>query len=810
MKISYTWLKDLIEIEQSAEETAELLTDLGLEVEGLDKFESVKNGLEGVVVGKVLTCKKHPNADRLQLTTVDIGAEKPVQIVCGAPNIAKDQKVAVATVGTTLYNAGEPWKIKKGKIRGEESFGMICSEKELGLGEAEDGILVLNKEEHSALKPGEALSNVYDVLVDQVFEIGLTPNRSDAMSHYGVARDLRAGLAQKEINKQLVSPSVSKFRVDNHTRNIPVIVEDSEKVTRYCGISISDIKVEESPVWLQNRLRAIGLTPRNNIVDATNYVMHELGQPFHAFDADRIRGQKIYVKTVEEGTKFITLDDETIELHKDDIMICDKEKPLCLAGVYGGKVSGVQENTTNIFLESAYFDAVSIRKTAKRHGFNTDASFRYERGIDPNFTDYALKRLVLLIQEIAGGSVSSDLNDFYPKKIEDHQVFLRYQKINSLVGQEINENELKAILSSLDIRVKNLTESGMGLAIPPYRHDVKREVDVIEEILRVYGYNKIGFGKKLNATIAENNPYDDYRVQKVISKQLAGQGFYEIMSNSLTDEDHIEFEENQKANNVEILNPLSHDLQILRQSIIPSGLESIAYNLNRKNKNLRFFEIGKTYHQENKTYKEHKHLCLFITGQQEAENWNSVDRKSDFFYVRGVLQGIFERLGITISFEAANYQLFSEGLALIAAKEKIGSFGVLKKAILKKYSIDQEVLVADLEWEKILDLLKAKPKMKLKPIVKYPAIRRDFALLLDEEISFVEVERLARQTDHKLLKEIGLFDVYQGGNLPKGKKSYAVSFKFLDEKKTLTDKKVDKIMKKLRTKFEEEFGAELR
>ena len=531
MKISYNWLQQFLKIDWPAEQTGELLTDLGLEIEGIESFQSVKGGLQGIVVGEVLTCEQHPNADRLKITTVNIGNKEPLQIVCGAPNVAKGQKVPVATIGTTLYTAeGEAWTIKKGKIRGEESHGMICAEDELGLGASHDGIMVLEPK----TKTGTQAAKLFDVENDQVFEIGLTPNRADAMSHFGVARDLKAGLLQKEINSELITPSVSSFHVENRTLKIDIDVQDKTLAPRYCGVTISGLKVEESPLWLQNRLKAIGLAPKNNIVDVTNYVLHELGQPLHAFDAAMIAGNKVVVKTLAKGTKFTTLDDVERELHEEDLMICDAEKPMCIAGVFGGANSGVTENTTSIFLESAYFNPVSIRKTAKRHAMNTDASFRFERGIDPNITEYALKRAALLIQEVAGGDITSDLMDFYPKKIQDFQVRMSFDSAKKLIGEEIPKETIKRILSSLDIKVNNVTETGLGLTVPAYRNDVQREADIIEEILRVYGYNNIKTTEKLNASISNTSKFEDYKLQNIIGNQLASQGFFEILSNSLT------------------------------------------------------------------------------------------------------------------------------------------------------------------------------------------------------------------------------------------------------------------------------------
>lgn len=807
MKISYTWLKDYLEIDNTPEEIGQILTDLGLEVEGIEQFESVKGGLKGVVAGKVLTCVQHPNADKLRVTTVDIGKDEPVQIVCGAPNVSAGQTVPVATVGTTLYDKENgAWEIKKSKIRGEESFGMICAEDELGLGDHHDGIMVLHKD----WKPGTPLSEVFEVLLDDVFEIGLTPNRSDAMSHYGVARDLRAGLIELGQSKSLIEPGVNKFNIENHTRNIPVEIEDSDLAPRYCSVTLSKISVKPSPKWLQNRLRAIGLSPVNNIVDATNYVMHALGQPFHAFDADQIEGQKIIVKTVEEGTKFTTLDGVERALSAEDLMICDTEKPLCIAGVYGGADSGVTNKTKTVFLESAYFNPVSVRKSAKRHGLNTDASFRFERGIDPNLTDFALKYLVILIQEIAGGVVSSSLNDVYPKKINNFEVFLRFDKLNRLTGQEIEQTKLKSILSSLDIQVKNITEAGMGLSVPAYRADVTREVDVIEEILRVYGYNRIHINGKLNAALVQNDKYGDHVIQKIIAGQLIGQGFYEIMSNSLTHHDHVRLNTYTAEQNVSLLNPLSKDLEVLRQSLLPGGLESINFNINRKNEDLRLFEFGKTYHQINGEFIEKKHLCLFATGRQQAEQWNATDQKNDFFFMKGVLQSVFTRLNRQLSFVSANGSVYSDGMVLRMGQTEIGHFGALRKNTVKKYGIAQEVIFADIAWDEVLQDLVRQPKILVRPIPRFPAVRRDFALLLDKKISFSEIEAIAYKTGGKLLKEVNLFDVYEGSNLPENKKSYAVSFTFLDENQTLTDKKIDKIMGKLRDRFEENLQAELR
>lgn len=808
MKISYNWLKQFINTDLSTNEADALLTDLGLEVEGVTNFESVKGGLEGVVVGHVTECKKHPNADKLKLTKVNIGEGEELQIVCGAPNVAEGQKVPVATIGTTLYDEkGEAWKIKKGKIRGEASHGMICAEDELGLGESHDGIMVLAED----LKPGTLLKDIFEVEIDQVFEIGLTPNRADAMSHWGVARDLRAGLIQLDKNTPLNTPAISNFHVEERSRKIAIEVKESKLAPRYAGVTISGVSVKASPTWLQNRLKAIGLKPINNIVDATNYVLHELGQPLHAFDADKIRGNKIVVQTLKKGTKFITLDEVERKLHEDDLMICDEEKPLCIAGVFGGLDSGVTQHTSSIFLESAYFDPVSVRKTAKRHGLNTDASFRFERGIDPNITEYALKRAVILIQEIAGGKVSSDIDDLYPKKIEDFQVFLSFKKINDLIGHEIDTNVIKNILSSLEIKVNNVTESGLGLTIPAYRVDVQREVDVIEEILRIYGYNNIPLNEKFNVSVSLTNKFDDHKIQQITAQQLVGKGFSEIMSNSLTTAKYTEFSNTISAENqVEMLNPLSQDLAVMRQSMLFSGLESIAYNLNRKNENLKFFEFGKTYHKYTEKYEEPKHLSLLVTGNKNPESWTNAIEKTNFFYFKGIVESILQRLGIkSTTIKTAKSSVFNEAITIFYNKKALVSFGTVQKSILKKFDIEQEVLFADFNWDEMLEASKTN-QFTFEEIPKYPAVRRDFALLLNEHIRFNELEEIALKLGKKLLKKVDLFDVYLGKNLPEGKKSYAIKFIFQDENKTLTDKQVDKLMSKFQQQFEKQLGANLR
>jgi phenylalanyl-tRNA synthetase beta chain len=808
MKISYNWLKQFLQIDWEAIKVGELLTDLGLEVEGIETKESIKGSLKGIVVGEVLTCIQHPNADRLKITSVNIGSADPIQIVCGASNVATGQKVPVATIGTTLFDDnGQGFKIKKGKIRGEESHGMICAEDELGLGKGHDGILVLNSE----IKVGTSGAEVFNIETDEVFEIGLTPNRSDAMSHFGVARDLKAGLLQQDVNLELISPSVSDFHVNERTLRIDVEVQNKDLIPRYCGITITDIEVKDSPEWIQNRLKSIGLIPKNNIVDITNYVLHELGQPLHAFDAQKIKGNKILVKNLAEGTKFKTLDSIERELSSEDIMICDGDSnPLCIGGVFGGMKSGVTENTTSIFLESAYFNPVSIRKTAKRHSLNTDASFRFERGIDINMTKYALKRAALLIKEYAGGKMGSDISDFYPEKLEDFQVFLSYENANRLIGQDIPRETIKKILASLEIKINSETEGGLGLTIPSYRTDVQREADIIEEILRVYGYNNIEFSHKLNTSISFDSNKED-KIENIVANQLSSLGFNETMANSLTKADYINLSENlSPEHNVEMLNPLSNDLKVMRQSLLFGGLESISYNINRKNNDLKFYEFGKTYHKYDTKYQEDKHLTLFITGNRTKDSWKTTNQISDFFYTKGLVISMLDRLGIrNLKNMPIKSDVFSEGITLSLGKIKLVDLGVVKKSILKEFGIKQEVLFADFNWQNLLKL-SSKKNITVSDLPKFPIVKRDLALLLDSKTEFKEVYNLAFQSEKNLLKDVDLFDVYEGNNLPEGKKSYAVSFLLQDETKTLADKQIDKIMQKLQQTFEKNLDAILR
>lgn len=808
MKISYQWIKQFVPTDWNADKTATLLTDLGLEVEGIEQFESVPGGLQGLVVGKIITAEKHPNADRLQVTTVDVGNDTPLSIVCGAKNAAAGLTVVVAPVGTTIYPIqGDAWTLEKGKIRGVESHGMICAEDEIGLGTDHSGIMIL--EDHH--QPGTPLNTLFDIEKDQVFEIGLTPNRSDAMSHYGVARDLRAGLKQQGIAKELIFPSTTGFAIDNRTNTISVDVQDAALAPRYCGITISGLSVQPSPSWLQNRLKSIGLKPINNVVDATNYVLHEIGQPLHAFDADRIEGGKINVRTVASGTKFTTLDGVERTLHPEDLMICDAKKPLCIAGVFGGLDSGVTDETKNIFLESAYFNPVSVRKTAKRHGLSTDASFRFERGIDIELVETALKRAALLIKEIAGGQITSEIEDLYPKKAEAQQVFLSYEKIKRLIGQEIPADTIKSILASLEIKILNSTETGMGLAIPPYRVDVQREVDVVEEILRVYGYNNIDYSSKLNASIAIVGKNDAHLVQKSMGEYLASVGYFEIMTNSLTaakKQESVPLAQDHKA--VDILNPLSQDLAQLRTSMLFSGLEVIKHNNNRKRNNQRLFEFGKTYVQTPQGRKEQMHLCLWGVGKQYDDQWITPAPSADFFAVKTSCEQLLQRCRISATHTSDEVRFpFRECLHYYSAEHLLFSVGLVDPKFTEPYDVKTPVAYAAIDWDQIQSML-LDEEIKFKSIPKYPSVSRDLALLVGENTTFEDLKSEAYRAIGDLLVEVALFDVYSGKNLAADKKSYGMRFTLSDAEQTLTEAQIDRSMKKLLTAFEQKFNAHLR
>ncbi len=810
MKISYNWLKQFIDIDWDANKTGELLTDLGLEVEGIEKYESLKGGLKGVVAGKVLEVWKHPNADKLSVTKVDLGDGEPVQIVCGAPNVAPGQIVPVATVGTVLYDKeGKEFKIKKGKIRGEISYGMICAEDELGLGNSHDGIMILDED----IEPGKPAYEVFDMETDDVFEIGLTPNRADAMSHLGVARDLKAGLTHLKIETKFNTPSVSKFNIDSKTLPIQVEVKDKDRCPRYAGITIKGVQIKESPQWIKNRLKAIGLQPINNIVDITNYVMHELGQPLHAFDAEKIHGHKIVIKTAEPGDKLTTLDGVERKLHPEDLIIYNEKSPMVIAGVYGGIDSGISDDTTDIFIESAYFDPVSVRKTAKRHGLNTDSSFRFERGIDPDITVYALKRAVTLIKEYADAEIVTDIIDIYPNKIEPFQISLSYQYLNTLVGNKIDKNIIKNILASLEIKITSETDNGLNLVVPPYRVDVQRPADIVEELLRVYGYNNIEFSSKVNASVEQSDKFASYKLENIVAELLRANGFTEIMSNSLTTPKYVELSSNTDKNaRVDILNPLSQDLSVLRQSLLFSALESVAYNLNRKQSDLKFFEFGKIYNKYgNEKYNEEKHISLVVTGNIYPENWQINTQKTGFYYLKGVIEAVFKRFGITdLVIKPNPNKDLTDSIVYEAQNKTLVELGKVSKRILKYFDINKDVYFADFDWNNLLNLIKTSSQVKFNEIPKYPSVRRDLALELNKEVSFKQLYDLAFDTEKKLLKGVNLFDVYEGDKIAEGKKSYALSFILQDKFKTLNDKQIDKVMQKISHNFEAKLGAKLR
>ena len=807
MKVSHNWLQQYLKIDISIEKQLELLTDLGLEVEGTTPFESVKGGLKGVVIGEVISCEPHPNADRLRVTQINLGADEPVQIVCGAPNVAAGQKVPVATVGSLLYDADDnAFEIKKSKIRGEVSLGMICAEDELGLGASHDGIMVLD----DALVPGTPCSEIFNIETDTVIEIGLTPNRSDAMSHMGVARDLKAGCNQIGVSSEWKTPHTDKFKITDTSNVITVEVDDTERAPQYYGLTLSDIEVKPSPEWLQNRLKAIGISPKNNVVDATNYILHDLGQPLHAFDAEKIEG-KIRVKTLASGTKFTTLDGIERELHQDDLMICDDNNPLCLAGVFGGQDSGVSDTTTSIFLESAYFNPVSIRKSAKRHGLNTDASFRFERGIDPEIGIYALKTAAILIQDIAGGKISSEIQEHTQPLTEKVNLFISYAKITQVIGSEIPKDTLIKILNSLEIEVYNVNEDGFAMTIPRYRVDVTREADVIEEILRVYGYNNIEVSSSLHTVFPSFDLKSPHKVEQTAAQLLVGHGFSEVMNNSLTNPAYAGLSKQlDDVAKVNLLNPLGQDLSQMRSSLLFSMLEVVQFNSNRQQKDLNIYEFGKTYSTFEKTYKESKRLGICITGNKHSELWNSPSTKSSFFDLKAIVINVLSRLGITaITEEVTTNDVFSEGLSLSLHKNVLVDFGVVQSKITKNFSVDAQVLYADFDWDTIYKYA-FKKEILIEEISKFPTSRRDFALLINSDVRFADLEAAAYKTDRKLLKRVSLFDVYEGKNLPDGKKSYGMSFYFGDPHKTLTDKNVDRIMQKLQKEFEDNFGATLR
>ena len=802
MKISHNWLRQFIKIDIPVDEISILLTNLGLEVENIETYESIKGGLKGVVVGKIISCSKHPNADRLKITKVDIGGDKNLSIVCGAPNVAKGQKVLVATIGTTLnmFN-GTSLKISKGKIRGEISEGMICAEDELGLSNNHDGILVLDKD----CKIGEAGASIFNIEEDVIFDIALTPNRADAMSHMGVARDLRAACILNDIPNEWNLPETSSFHVDNTQSTISIKVEDEHRCPQYHGITITNVKISPSPQWIQNRLKAIGITPKNNVVDVTNYLLHEIGQPLHAFDADKINGD-IIVRTCSSKTPFVTLDGNKRELNQEDLMICDIKKAHCIAGVFGGIDSGVEDQTTNVFIESAYFDPISIRKTAKRHGLNTDASFRFERGIDPEIGVYALKRAAILIRDLAGGIISSDIQEVTRPLEEPSKIFLSYNQLNKTIGQEIDEKKLNAILNALEIEINSVSESGIGMTIPRYRVDVTRPADVIEEILRIYGYNKIlDVPLKYEASPAYQWK-SLHKLESTIANKLNGQGFMETVNNSLTNPNAS----GDFYNPVKILNPLGKELSIMRQSLTINALQVIAFNLNRQNKDLKLYEFGNIYGVKDNNYHESKRLTLSLVGLSFNSHWDLKNPPNLFFYGKGVLIDLFQSLGYdNLNFDETNHPDFDIAFELIHRKKSYGHFGLISKKLKETYNIDEDIYIADLDWNKITEKAFLS-SLKYEDVPRFPVMKRDFALLIDKEVSFESLENISYKTERKILKSVQLFDVFEDEKLPKGKKSYGITFTFQDQNKTLTDKHIDKIMEKLKGNFIKEFNAELR
>lgn len=813
MKISYNWLNEYLNLTTSTEQTSEILTDIGLEVEKVETVEQVKGGLNGLVIGEVLEAVKHPGADTLKITKVNIGTET-LTIVCGAPNVDAGQKVVVATVGTILYTEdGESFKIKKSKIRGEESFGMICAEDEIGLGKGHDGIMVL---EDSA-KIGTPAAEYFDLKNDTVFEIGLTPNRADAMSHFGVARDLMVALKHKEIlpkEGKVCSPSVAEWKIDNNDLPISIEVKNTEACPRYAGVTISGIKVEESPEWIKTRLNSIGLAPINNIVDITNFVLHELGQPLHAFDAAKIEGNKVIVATATAKEKFTTLDETERELHEEDLMINNSSAPMCIAGVFGGLESGVSASTTSIFLESAYFNPVSVRKTAKRHGLNTDASFRFERGIDPETVVYALKRAALLIKEIAGGTISSEIQESYPTPIKNQIVEFNYEKCNNLIGKDIPTETIDSILENLDIKTISKDNGTLTLEVPAYRNDVLRQADITEEILRIYGFNNIPLPEKLNTSITYREKTDSRILLNTVIDRLSDNGFAEIMSNSLTKSSYLTAFESKKINlnyAVKMLNPLSSELDVMRQSLLFNGMESIIYNNNRKNNDLKLVEFGKTYFKYESGYEENQVLSLFVTGNETSENWDKTQQKVDFFSIKKEVINTLKRLGIFKNYQisATKNDLLAEGLAYSINKKPVVDFGKVSNKVLAHFGIKQPVYYAEINWDNVLALMMMN-KTKYKELPKFPTSRRDLSLLIDKTVKFEQIEEIASRVDRKILKEIGLFDIYEGKNLAEDKKSYAVSFLFQDENKTLVDKQIEKIMTKIQGELEAKLGASLR
>ena len=802
MNISFNWLSEFLKLDLKIDEVSNILTDIGLEVEGIKDYQEIKGNFEGLIVGEVIECSKHPNADRLKLTKVDVGSEI-LQIVCGAPNVDVNQKVVVATVGTTLYPLnGEKFKINKSKIRGEVSQGMICAEDEIGLGSSHDGIIILDNK----IKKGKKVSSIYENYNDKIINIGLTPNRSDAMSHFGVARDLRAALIHKEVKTELITPSVSSFHVNSRIHKVSVIVEDSSLCPRFMGVCIEDIKVKDSPKWLQNKLKSIGLSPLNNVVDITNYVLHEIGQPLHAYDLNKINSKSIEVKTLKEKTKFETLDGVIRDLSKDNLMICDKDIPMCIAGVFGGSEHGITDETTSIFLESAYFDPVSIRKTAKFHGLNTDASFRFERGICIDTVEYALKRASILICDICEGKVSSDIIDEFPNKPEEKSILLNFEKTNKLIGQEIPREEIKSILTSLDFKINNITETGVGITVPFYRHDVTRECDVVEEVLRIYGYNEISLSNKLSIPLNQENLNLSYKVENTISSLLIPLGFNEIMNNSLTD-NKLNISDRKEIN---VLNSISSDISQLRTTLIDSSLKTLRFNLNRKNSNNKFFEFGKIYEQlENKTL-ESRRLSITFSDDLLNQTWNNSSKNDNFYVLKNLVLNIFQKLSISISQKEIEHEGFSNTLGLFYKKERIAIIGEINNDFKSVYSLKKRVFYSSLNIDMILKLLKLEFN-KYKGLSKFPFVKRELNFLLDNQVKYNSIKKLILDKSNiKNLSSMTLSDVYEDKKLPESKKSYTLAFVLTNDSKTLSEKEINNSMHKIQSKIESEFNATLR
>ena len=813
MNISYNWLKDYLDFDLQPDEVAAALTSIGLETGGVEEVQTIKGGLEGLVIGEVLTCEEHPNSDHLHITTVNVGGAEPLQIVCGAPNVAAGQKVVVAVNGTKLYDGDECFTIKRSKIRGVESNGMICAEDEIGIGTDHAGIIVLPAD----AVVGTPAKEYYNVKSDYVLEVDITPNRVDATSHFGVARDLAAYLKQNGKPANLKRPSVDAFKIDDEVPAIEVVVENKEACLRYSGITIKNVTVKESPEWLQNRLKVIGLRPINNVVDITNYILHGVGQPLHSFDADKIKGNKVVVRSATEGAKFVTLDGVERTLTDRDLMICNVEEPMCIAGVFGGLDSGVTEQTKNVFLESATFHPTWIRKTARRFGLNTDASFRYERGLDPNQTVEVMKRAALLIQEVAGGTITGAIQDIYPVPVAPYRVELTYDKVNTLIGKVIPVETVKSILESLEMKI--VSETAEGLVI-----DVQRDVDVIEDILRIYGYNNVEFSDNVKSNLSYQTPTDrSYKLQNLISEQLCGCGFNEILNNSLTRSAYYDNLSTYPVSHcVMLMNPLSADLNCMRQTLLFGGLESVEHNAKRKNGNIRFFEFGNCYDynidhkKEGETlaeFSEDYRLGLWVSGSRVDNNWAHPNEKSSVYELKAYVENILVRLGVNLQkviFGNLANDIYSAGLSITTSSgRQLGTMGIVSPKICKELDIETDVYYAELSWTLLMKEIK-KSKVTFSEISKFPAVKRDLALLLEKNVQFAEIEKIATESERKLLKDVALFDVYEGKNLPAGKKSYAVSFYLQDEGKTLNDKQIDAIMKKIQTNLEQKLGAQLR